>query len=153
MTEARIIIGVGAVIEDGAGRILLVKHLPERGGFWQGKWICPGGELELGETIEDGIRREVKEETQLEIDLVRPLTPFDRIVQSNGSTSLHVIYVDYLARVTGGELKAGSDIGEAMWVEKERLPEIWEELHDDTKKLLQIAQGIDDPLSRKGESL
>ena len=135
-----IMIGVGAVIEDGAGRILLVKHIPERGGFWQGKWICPGGELELGETIEEGIKREVMEETQLEIELVSPLHPFDRIVRSNDKVSLHVIYIDYLARVTGGELKPGTDVGEAIWVEKERIPRIWEELHDDTKRLLQIAK-------------
>ena len=135
-----IMIGVGAVIEDKAGRILLVKHIPERGGFWQGKWICPGGELKLGEAIEEGIKREVMEETQLEIDLVTPLHPFDRIVRSNDRVSLHVIYIDYLARVTVGELKLGSDVGEAIWVEKERIPQIWEELHDDTKKLLQIAK-------------
>ena len=133
-------IGVGAVIEDEAGRILLVKHAPERGGFWQGKWICPGGGLELGETIEEGIKREVREETQLEIDLIAPLHPFDRVVKSGDKVSLHVIYIDYLARVIGGELKAGSDIGEAIWVEKERIPKIWEELHDDTKRLLQIAK-------------
>ena len=135
-----IMIGVGAVIEDKVGRILLVKHIPERGGFWQGKWICPGGELALGETIEEGIKREVREETQLEIELVSPLHPFDRIVRSNDRVSLHVIYIDYLARVTGGELKPGSDIGEAIWVEKERIPQIWEELHDDTKRLLPIAK-------------
>jgi len=140
MSGNLITIGVGAVIEDKAGRILLVKHIPERGGFWQGKWICPGGELELGETIEEGIKREVREETQLEIELVSPLHPFDRIVRSNDRVSLHVIYIDYLARVTGGELKLGSDVGEAIWVEKERIPQIWEELHDDTKKLLQIAK-------------
>jgi len=144
MAEPKIIIGVGAVIEDEAGRILLVKHRPEREGVWQGKWICPGGELELGETIEEGIRREVKEETQLEIELVKPLTPFDRIVQSNDSTSLHVIYIDYLARVTGGELKTGSDIGEAIWMEKEQLPKMWGDLHDDTRRLLQIAGIIND---------
>jgi len=139
MTKCPIMIGVGAVIEDGAGRILLVKHVSERGGFWQGKWICPGGELESGETIEEGIKREAMEETQLEIDLVTPLPPFDTIVRSNGEVSLHVIYIDYLARVTGGRLKVGDDIGEAMWVEKKSIPEIWEELHDDTKRLLQIA--------------
>jgi ADP-ribose pyrophosphatase YjhB (NUDIX family) len=143
MAEHQIMIGVGAVIEDEAGRILLVKHVPARGGFWQGKWICPGGALELGETIEEGIKREVREETQLEIDLVTPLHPFDRIVRSNDRITLHVIYIDYLARVTGGELKPGSDIGEAIWVEKERIPQIREELHDDTKKLLQIAKIID----------
>ena len=140
MTGQPIMIGVGAVIEDGAGRILLVKHIPERGGFWQGKWICPGGALELGETIEEGIKREVKEETQLEIELITPLHPFDRIVRVNDRVSLHVIYIDYLARVTGGELKVGSDVGEAKWVEKEGIPQIWGELHDDIKRLLQIAK-------------
>ena len=143
--QQRIMVGVGAVIEDGTGRILLVKHVPERGGFWQGKWICPGGELELGETIEEGIKREVREETQLEIDLVRPLHPFDRIVRSNDKVSLHVIYIDYLARMTGGQLRPASDVGEAVWVEKERIPRIWEELHDDTKKLLRIAGVVDMP--------
>ena len=39
---------------------MLVKHVKEHGGFWQGKWICPGGELEYGETIAEGIKREVK---------------------------------------------------------------------------------------------
>ena len=133
-------LGVGALIEDSNGRVILVKHIPERGGFWQGKWICPGGKLEFGETIEEGNKREVKEETQLEIDLVSPLYPFERIIRSNGSVSSHIIYIDYLARLTGGELKTGSDVGEAIWVEKEHLPQIWEELHDDTKKLLQIAK-------------
>ena len=142
-------IGVGAIIEDEAGRILLVKHVPERGGFWQGKWICPGGRLELGETIEEGIKREVREETQLEIALVAPLHPFDRVVRTDDTVSLHVIYIDYLARVTGGKLEPGSDVGEAIWVEKERLPQIWEELHDDTRRLLQIAEIV----GTKGVSL
>ena len=132
-------IGVGAVIEDSEGRILLVKHRPERKGFWQGKWICPGGKLETGETIEEGIRREVTEETELEIELVSPLKPFDRIVRSGDGVSLHVIYSDYLARVIAGKLKVGSDIGEARWVDKRDIPGIWEELHEDTGRLLQIA--------------
>lgn len=136
-------IGVGAVIEDKAGKILLVKHIPERGGFWKGKWICPGGSLELGETIEEGIKREVMEETHLEIDLVEPLHPFDTIVKSDDNVTLHVIYIDYLARLAGGELKVASDVGEAMWVERKRLPEVWEELHVDTRRLLQIAGVVD----------
>ena len=130
---------VGAVIVDGKGRILLVRHKPERGGFWQGKWICPGGELELGEEIGAGIKREIKEETNLEIDLVKPLTPFDRIVKSAEGINLHVVYIDYIANLVGGELEVGSDVGEALWVEKDKLGSLWEELHDDTKKLLELA--------------
>jgi len=134
-----ILVAVGAVIVDDRGRILIVKHKKERGGYWQGKWICPGGALEFGEEIKEGIKREVKEETNLEIDLVRPLVPFDRIVKLDERTSLHVVYIDYIARLLGGELKVGSDAGEALWVEKKNIPSVWQELHEDTQRLLKIA--------------
>lgn len=137
-----IMVAVGAVLEDDAGRILLVRHVPERRGYWQGKWICPGGKLELGESIEEGIEREVKEETNLDIRLTTPLPPFERIVKSNGETTLHVIYVDFLARVVGGEFRPGSDIGEGIWVSREDLPKMWDELHEDTQRLLRIAKAV-----------
>jgi len=134
-----VLVAVGAVIEDDKGRILLVKHKQERGGYWQGKWICPGGKLEFGEKIKEGIRREVREETNLEVELVTPLVPFDRVVKVDGKTSLHVIYIDYVARSVSGELKVASDAGEALWVEKENIPNMWQELHEDTQRLLKIA--------------
>ena len=139
---SEIMVAVGAVIEDSEGRILLVKHVLEKGGFWQGKWICPGGRLEGGEGIEEGIRREVMEETNLEISLVAPLVPSERIVKEKGKTTLHVIYIDFLARLVGGELKPESDVGEAIWVSKEDIRRIWDELHDDTKRLLEIAKVV-----------
>ncbi len=132
-------VAVGAVIEDEEGRILLVRHVPERKGYWQGKWICPGGRLNLGEGIEEGIKREVREETNLEIRLTTPLIPSERVVKSEGKTILHVIYIDFLARLVGGEFRPGSDVGEGIWVSKEDLPKIWDELHEDTQRLLKIA--------------
>jgi 8-oxo-dGTP diphosphatase len=139
MLSQRILVAVGAVVEDDKGRILLVKHRKERGGYWQGKWICPGGKLEFGEEIREGIKREVKEETNLEVELVTPLFPFDRVVELDGETSLHVIYVDYVAKLLGGELETGSDVGEALWVEKKSISKMWPELHEDTQRLLKIA--------------
>jgi 8-oxo-dGTP diphosphatase len=132
-------VAVGAVIEDDKGRILLVKHKPERGGFWQRKWIFPGGQLELGETLTDGTKREIKEETGLEIELVKPLPAFDRIVKSADEVSMHVVYIDYLAKLAGGELRAGSDVGEALWVKKDELGRVWEDIHEDAQKLLKLA--------------
>lgn len=134
-----IMVAVGAVIEDDRGRVLLVRHVPQREGFWKGKWICPGGKLELGESIEEGILREVKEETDLSIELTAPLTPFERVVKVGGETTLHVIYIDYLARLRGGRLRPASDVGEAIWVTREELSRRWDELHEDTRKLLRIA--------------
>jgi 8-oxo-dGTP diphosphatase len=139
MVSEHILVAVGAVVEDDKDRILLVKHTKERGGYWQGKWICPGGKLEFGEEIRAGIKREIKEETSLEVELVTPLPPFDRIVKLDGETSLHVIYIDYVAKLLGGELEIGSDVGEASWVEKKSISKMWPELHEDTRRLLKIA--------------
>ena len=119
-----------------------MKHIPEKGGFWQDKWICPGGKLEYGETIEQGIMREISEETSLEIRLTAPLVPFDRVVGHGKEAELHVVYIDYLAELVGGEVKPADDVGEAIWVGKEDLPKIWDELHDDTRRLLEIAKVI-----------
>jgi len=134
-----IVVAVGAVIEDDKGRILLVRHVPEREGFWKGKWICPGGRLETGESIADGIKREVMEETNLKIRLTTPLVPFERIVKAENETVLHVIYIDFLAKLADGELRADSDVGEAMWVSRGEIPRMWEDLHEDTQRLMQIA--------------
>lgn len=139
VAEKGIMVAVGAVIQDERQRVLLVKHRPKREGFWQGKWICPGGKLERGESIEHGIRREVREETNLEIRLTAPLVPFERIVKSDGETELHVVYIDYMAEKTGGELRPDSDVGEALWFGLNELPGIWEQLHEDTQRLFRIA--------------
>jgi ADP-ribose pyrophosphatase YjhB (NUDIX family) len=79
------------------------------------------------------------EETNLEIDLEQPLPPFDTVVKRGEGVELHVVYIDYLARRRGGELKAASDVGEARWVPVADLPAIWGDLHQDTQRLLDIA--------------
>jgi ADP-ribose pyrophosphatase YjhB (NUDIX family) len=140
-----IIIAVGAVVLDAADHVLLVKHVPERKSFWQGKWICPGGRLQVGEAIEAGIRREVWEETHLHIRLSRPLAPFERIIHGEDGVKLHVIYIDYLAEKIGGALQPADDVGEAVWVPRLQLPTLGEALHEDTRRLLEIAQVMGTP--------
>jgi ADP-ribose pyrophosphatase YjhB (NUDIX family) len=135
-----IIIAVGAVVLDAADHVLLVKHVPERKSFWQGKWICPGGRLQVGEGIETGILREVWEETRLHIRLRRPLVPFERIIHGEDGVRLHVIYIDYLAEKIGGALQPADDVGEAVWMPRLQLPALGEALHEDTRRLLEIAQ-------------
>jgi ADP-ribose pyrophosphatase len=135
-----IIIAVGAVVLDAADHVLLVKHVPQRKSFWQGKWICPGGRLQVGEGIEAGILREVREETGLDIRLGRPLVPFERIISGEGGVRLHVIYIDYLAEKIGGVLQPADDVGEAIWIPRLQLPALGEALHEDTRRLLEIAQ-------------
>jgi ADP-ribose pyrophosphatase YjhB (NUDIX family) len=137
-----IIVAVGAIIRDKSGRILLVKHRPERQGFWKDKWICPGGELGFGEMIRKGIMREVREEANLEITLIQSLPPFQRIARSGNEPFLHFIYINYLAEIKGGKMKPGGDVGEAVWLTPDEIYQQWGDLHDDTKRPLSLARVI-----------
>lgn len=139
MNAEGIMLAVGAVIQNDAGQILLARHRPEREGYWKGKWICPGGKLKVGETLADGALREVREETHLEVKLQKILPPFETIAQQDEDMILHVIYVDFWAHVTGGELQPDDDIGEAQWWRRDEIFERWEELHHDTQRLFVLA--------------
>jgi len=144
-TDEGIMVAVGAVVLDETNRVLLVKHVEgKRGGFWFGKWICPGGKLQHGESLEEGTKREVKEETGLEIELTGKPVVFDRIVKKAGKTELHVVYIDHTAHVVRGQLKAGSDVAIARWFSQEALRAQWDELHEDTKRLLLESRVVDE---------
>lgn len=108
----RPIIGVGAVILDG-DRVLLVKrgHAP-----LNGEWSLPGGGLELGETLEEGIRREVLEETGLVVEPSEVVEVLDRISRdAKGRVQYHYVLVDFLCRVVGGNLAYATDAADARW--------------------------------------
>jgi len=114
----RPVIGVGAVILD-SDRVLLVQrgHEPLKG-----EWSLPGGALELGETLEEGIRREVLEETGLVIDPVAVVEVFDRIYRdSAGRVQYHYVLVDYLCRVIAGALACATDATDARWATLDQL--------------------------------
>jgi 8-oxo-dGTP diphosphatase len=114
----RPIVGVGAVILD-EGRVLLIerRHAPLKG-----EWSLPGGTLELGETLEEGIRREVLEETGLIIDPLAIVEVFDRISRdADGRIQYHYVLVDYLCRVIGGQLACATDAPDARWAARDDL--------------------------------
>ena len=90
----------------------------------QGFWSLPGGVLEIGERLEEGIRREVLEETGLEIQTRGVIEVFERIMHDDaGKPEYHYVLIDYLCRVTGGTLCAASDCARAEWVQRSRVSE------------------------------
>ena len=117
---SRPFLGVGALILDGA-QILLVERGKEP---LKGYWSLPGGILETGEKLEDAIRREVLEETGLEIEPLSIFEIFERIMpDAAGRAEYHYVLIDYLCRATGGHLQAASDVTRAMWVREKNLAE------------------------------
>jgi mutator protein MutT len=105
---------VGAVIVD-RGRVLLVRrgHEPAKG-----NWSLPGGGLELGESLVDGVVREVREETGLTVEPIELVELLDRIHREGDRVRYHYVIADYLCRVVSGEVKAASDADAVRWVER-----------------------------------
>jgi ADP-ribose pyrophosphatase YjhB (NUDIX family) len=87
-----------------------------------GRWSLPGGALEVGETLEAGIAREVVEETGLTIEVGPIVDVFDRILlDPDGRIQYHFVLIDYLCRPLGGQLLAGSDVADAVLADPDRL--------------------------------
>ena len=113
------IIGVGAVIVEG-GRVLLVRRDTEP---LRGEWSVPGGMLELGEKLRDGVRREALEETGVTVEPGEALDVFDSIFTDGlGKPQYHYVLIDYLCRPISGEARAGGDVSDVRWGSLEALP-------------------------------
>lgn len=104
--------GVGGVVIAG-GRALLIRrgHPP-----LAGEWSIPGGTLELGETIADGVRRELEEETGVQVRVLDLIEVFERIFpDGSGRPQYHFVIVDHLCEMLGGEARAGGDVVDIAW--------------------------------------
>jgi 8-oxo-dGTP diphosphatase len=120
------IAGVGAVIlRDEAGRgpvVLLIRRGQEP---LKGEWSLPGGAVELGETLEQAICREVLEETGLAVETVDIVEAFDRISRDDqGRVRYHYVLVDFLCRISDGADSAvacATDALEARWASENEL--------------------------------
>jgi len=108
----RPVVGVGGVVvADGKALIVKRAHAPRKG-----EWSLPGGRVELGETLVDATRREIREETGLDVDVGPIVEVFDRIHRDNDRVRYHFVIVDFLCTCIGGTLCAGDDAEDVAWV-------------------------------------
>jgi len=116
------VVGVGLLVRDG-DRIVLVKRERDPG---KGCWSIPGGLLELGERARDGAKREIREETGLEVEIDGLIDVEENITyDEDGRVRFHYVLVDFLGHPVGGTLRPGTDVNEARWVclrEIDKLP-------------------------------
>ena len=109
--------GVGGVVLID-GRVVLIRRGKEP---LRGRWVIPGGTVELGETLQDALVREMQEETGLLVAPREVVLVFDRIQREGPSVEYHYVIIDYACEYVSGELKAGSDADEVALVAPEEL--------------------------------
>jgi ADP-ribose pyrophosphatase YjhB (NUDIX family) len=113
------LVGVGSIIIE-ADRVVLVKraHPPI-----QGHWSIPGGVLEVGELVREAAIREAREETGLIVEPGELLGVYDRVLRNpEKRVQYHYVLIDFLCRLVGGTLLAGSDAAEVRWFTRKELP-------------------------------
>lgn len=103
----RPLVGVGVAVID-QGRILLVQRGSDPG---RGRWAVPGGKVELGERLKEAAAREVREETGLTVEIGELIWAGEHI-----SDQRHIVLIDFLGTLVGGDLAAGDDADRAEWV-------------------------------------
>jgi ADP-ribose pyrophosphatase YjhB (NUDIX family) len=113
-------LGVGALIFNG-NEILVVERAGEP---LKGYWSLPGGLVETGELIEDAVKREVREDTGLEVEPLYRFDIFERIMRdADGRPEYHFVLVDYVCKIAGGDLRPADDVSRVEWVAREKLRE------------------------------
>jgi nucleoside triphosphatase len=106
----------GALIFDRSGRLFLMKSHK-----WEGKWVIPGGHVDLGERIEDAVRREVKEETNLDVYDVE-FVCFQEFIYGDGFwKKKHFIFFDYACKTDSTDAMLNEEAQEYTWVSLEDL--------------------------------
>jgi len=108
------LVGVGGIILQD-GKVLLVRR-GKQPGF--GKWSIPGGMVEWGETLQEAIQREIREECGIEIEVADVVAVLERIIpHQDRGIHYHYVLIDFLGTWRSGELHPSSDIMEARWAD------------------------------------
>ncbi len=102
---------VGAVIVNAGGKLLLTKSHK-----WRDRYVIPGGHIELGESMEQALRREIKEETGLDIFDIRFLGFQEFIHDAAFWKRRHFIFFDFTCRTDTSEVVLNDEAQSYVWV-------------------------------------
>jgi len=110
---------VGALVFNTQGQLFLMRSHK-----WKGKYVIPGGHIELGETMVDALRREIKEETNLDIYDIEFICFQEFIHDERFWQERHFIFFDYACRTDSIDVVLNHEAQEYVWVDLDRALEL-----------------------------
>jgi nucleoside triphosphatase len=105
---------VGVMVYNDKGEIFLAKCKK-----WDDKWVVPGGHVEWGETLVECARREVKEETNLEVTDIELFNVQESIFSEEYHEKKHMVLLDYSCKATSNDVQLNDEIQEYVWIRPE----------------------------------
>ena len=115
MTQERPKVTVGALIFNNQGEILI-----GRSHKWHDKYVIPGGHIEAGETTEEAVKREVKEETNLDVEDVKFVQMQESIFSEHYYLKKHFIFLDFACKAKNDDVKMNEEFQDFVWVTPEK---------------------------------
>lgn len=106
---------VGAIIENPKGEIFLMKSHK-----WKGKYVIPGGHIELGETMKEALKREVKEETGMTIYDLKFLLFTEFVYGKEFWKKRHFLFFDFAAKTKSSKVRLNDEGQEYIWVKPKK---------------------------------
>ncbi len=120
--QGAVLLGCSAVVFDNDRQEILLTRRTDNG-----RWCLPGGALDPGETVIESCEREVREETGLDVEVVRLVGVYSdphRLIEYADGNRFHVISLNFETKVIGGELIHNEETSEFLWVSPEEVSQV-----------------------------
>lgn len=125
---------VGALIFRDGKLLIIRRGNPPYAGYWS----IPGGKVKWGESLEKALKREIREELSVEIEIEKLAGIVESIYREGDEVKYHYIIIDYFCRIVSGEPVASDDALELRWVSIEELSKL-----DVTPTLLKLLRDLE----------
>ena len=121
---------VGAIILNDKDEIFLARSKK-----WKDRWVVPGGHLKFGETLEQAVRREIKEETYLEVSDIKLIDVKESIFSEEYHKRKHLVFIDFSCKAKSSRIILNDELQEYIWTEPDKALQM--DLNIFTRKLVE----------------
>lgn len=134
-------VGLKIMVTNSHNEVLLLRATDESGVLKE-KWMCLECPLPKGADIESCIKREVKQDIYMEVDLIESVEPYEVIKKEDGKTIEHHLVMGFKALSHGDISELGPNIKTAGWFTRQEISWYWDKIHKDTKRILVALQFV-----------